>query len=227
MLGNIVNAAAIIVGGVIGATFHRALPQRFQAIIFQGTGLFVTVLGISMAIKMEHVLISVFSLILGGLAGELLRIDKQINAFGDWLKRRLKFKSERFTNGFVSASLLYCTGAMAVLGAIEEGLGNFPTILLTKSTMDGFISIVLAATSGIGVAFSASSVAIYQGSITLAAYLFASSVDMAIVNELSAVGGILLAGLGMNMLEIKKFEIVNLLPALVFVVALMVLMSFV
>jgi len=221
MWGNLINAAAIVVGGFIGTVFHRALPQRYQAIVFQGTGLFVMVLGISMSIKMEHVLISVFSLILGGLCGELLRIDKQINTFGDWIKRSLKFRSEKFTNGFVSASLLYCTGAMAVLGAIEEGLGNYPTILLTKSTMDGFISIVLAAALGVGVVFSAIPVAIYQGFLTLIAFLFANTLDMAIVNELSAVGGILLVGLGINILEIKKIEVVNLLPSLVFVMVLM------
>jgi len=223
MLGNLVNVGAIIVGGFIGTVFHRALPHRYQAIVFQGTGLFVLILGISMSIKMEHVLISVFSLILGGLSGESIRIDKQINIFGEWLKRSLKFKSEKFTNGFVSASLLYCTGAMAVLGAIEEGVGNFPTILLTKSTMDGFISIVLAATLGVGVIFSAISVAIYQGTITLIAFLFANTLNMAVVNELSAVGGILLAGLGFSMLDIKKIEVVNLLPSLVFVIVLMMI----
>jgi len=223
MWGTLVNTASIIVGGFIGTVFHRTLPQRFQAIIFQGMGLFVVVLGISMSIKMEHTLVSVFSLLLGGLAGELLRLDQQINKFGEWLKRSFRYKNEKFTDGFVSASLIYCIGAMAVLGAIEEGTGKYPTILLTKSVMDGFSSIAFAAALGIGVIFSAASVAIYQGIITLITFLFADTLNMAIVNELSAVGGILIVGLGINMLEIKEIKVINLLPSLVFVIALMLL----
>jgi len=170
---------------------------------------------------MEHILISVFSLLLGGLVGEFFKLDMQMKTLGEWLKRSLKFKTERFTEGFVSTSLLYCIGAMAVLGAIEEGTGEFPTILLTKSVMDGFSSIAFAAALGVGVIFSAASVAIYQGTITLIVFLFADTIDIAIINELSAVGGILLIGLGINILEIKDIKVVNLLPALVFVVVFM------
>jgi len=223
MFGTIVNTLTIIVGGFLGTVFNRTLQQRYQSIIFQGMGLFIVALGISMSIKMEHVLISVFSLILGGLSGEILKLDQQMNTLGEWLKRRLKFKSERFTEGFISASLIYCIGAMAVLGAIEEGTGSFPNILLTKSVMDGFSSIAFASALGIGVVFSAAPVAIYQGSITLVVFLFANNIDIAIVNELSAVGGILLVGLGINLLEIKNIKVVNLLPALVFVVVLMLI----
>ena len=223
MWGTLVNAAVIIAGGLIGTVFNRSLPQRYLSIIFQGMGLFVVVLGVSMSIKMEHVLICVFSLLLGGLSGELLKIDKQLNTFGEWLKRNFRFKSERFTEGFVSASLIYCIGAMAVLGAIEEGAGNFPTILLTKSVMDGFSSIAFAAALGVGVIFSSIPVAVYQGIITLIAFLFADSLNMSIVNELSAVGGILIIGLGINILEIKDIKVVNLLPALVFVIVLMLI----
>jgi len=225
MFGTLVNTVAIIVGGFIGTVCNRSLPQRFQVIIFQGMGLFIVAFGISMSVKMEHVLISVFSLILGGLSGEFFKLDKQMNTLGEWLKRRLKFKSERFTEGFVTSSLIYCIGAMAVLGAIEEGTGGFPTILLTKSVMDGFSSIAFAAALGVGVMFSAAPVAIYQGSITLIVFLFADHIDIAIVNELSAVGGILLVGLGINILEIKNIKVVNLLPALVFVVVLMMIFA--
>ena len=223
MWGTLVNAAAIIAGSVVGTVFHRSLPQRYLSIIFQGMGLFVVVLGVSMSVKMEHLLISVFSLLLGGLAGELLKIDQQLNTFGEWMKRNLRFKSEKFTEGFVSTSLIYCIGAMAVLGAIEEGTGGFPSILLTKSVMDGFSSVAFTAALGIGVLFSSIPVVIYQGIITLIAFLFADALNMAIVNELSAVGGILIIGLGINILEIKEIKVVNLLPALVFVVVFMAL----
>ena len=223
MLGTIVNASAIIVGGFIGTVFNRALPQRYQSIIFQGLGLFVVVLGISMSIKMQHILISVFSIILGGILGELLRLDKQLNNFGEWIKRKLKFKNENFTDGFVSTSLIYCIGAMAVLGAIEDGTGNFPTILLTKSALDGFSAIAFAAALGIGVVFSAIPVVIYQGTITLITILFADSLNMAIVSEMSAVGGILIVGIGINILEIKEIKVVNLLPSLVLVIIFMMI----
>ena len=223
MWGNLINAVAIIVGGLIGTVFHSALPQRYQAIIFQGMGLFIVVLGITMSIKMEHVLLSVFSLLLGGLTGEFLRLDKQLNAFGEWLRRSLKFKSGKFTKGFVSTSLIYCTGAMAVLGAIEEGTGKFPTILLAKSAMDGFSSIAFAAVLGIGVCFSSIPVVIYQGTIVLITFLFSDMFNMAIVNELSAVGGILIVGLGINILEIKEIKVVNMLPSLVFIIVLMII----
>ena len=223
MLGTVVNTIAIIIGGFAGTVFNKKLPQRYQTIIFQGIGLFIVALGVSMAIKMEHVLISVFSLLLGGLVGEFFKLDKQINTLGEWLKRSLRFKSEKFTAGFVSASLIYCIGAMAILGAIEEGTGNYPAILLTKSVMDGFSSVAFAAALGIGVIFSAASVAVYQGGITLMVFLFAENINATIVNELSAVGGILLIGLGVNILEIKDIKVVNLLPALVFVVLLMLI----
>jgi len=223
MFGTVVNTIAIVIGGFAGTVFNKNLPQRYQSIIFQGIGLFIMALGVSMAIKMECVLISVFSLLLGGLVGEFFKLDKQINKLGEWLKRSLRFKSEKFTAGFVSASLIYCIGAMAILGAIEEGTGNYPAILLTKSVMDGFSSVAFAAALGIGVIFSAVSVAVYQGGITLMVFLFADNIDAAIVNELSAVGGILLIGLGVSILEIKDVKVVNLLPALVFVVLLMLI----
>ena len=222
-MGTLVNAIAIIIGGLIGTVFNRSLPQRYQTIIFQGMGLFIVALGISMSINMEHILICIFSLILGGLTGELLRLDKQVYALGEWVKRSIRVKSERFTEGFVSTSLIYCIGAMAILGAIEEGTGNFPTILLTKSVMDGFSAIAFSAALGIGVIFSALPVAIYQGVITLTVFLFANNIDIAIVNELSAVGGIMLVGIGVNLLEIKDIKVVNLLPALVFVVVFMII----
>jgi len=221
--GNLINAVAIIVGGLIGTVFHNALPQRYQAIIFQGMGLFIVVLGVTMSVKMEHVLLSVFSLLLGGLTGEFLNLDKQLNTFGEWLRRSLKFKSEKFTKGFVSTSLIYCIGAMAVLGAIEEGTGKFPTILLTKSAMDGFSSIAFASVLGFGVIFSSIPVAIYQGTIVLITFLFSDMFNMAIVNELSAVGGILIVGLGINILEIREIKVINMLPSLVYIIILMVI----
>ncbi len=221
MWGTVINASAIVVGSILGTTFNRSLPERFQTIVFQGMGLFVAILGISMALKMEHILLCICALLIGGLLGELLRIDKQMQKLGDWLKRSMNAKNSRFSEGFVTASLLYCIGAMAILGAIEEGNGHHPTLLLTKSVMDGFSAIALAAAMGIGVMFSAAPVAIYQGIITLIAFFVGSMVSTTTINELSAVGGILLVALGISLLDIKKIQVVNFLPSLMIIVLLM------
>jgi len=134
---------------------------------------------------------------------------------GDWVRQRLKLNNKRFTEGFVTASLLYCVGAMSILGAIEEGTGNAPSLLLTKAVMDGFSSIALASALGIGVVFSAFPVFIYQGAITLLAFLFGNLLDSGTIHEISAIGGVMLVGLGINLLGIKQLKVVNLLPALI------------
>jgi len=217
MWGTIVNAAAIIAGGLIGTLFNKSLPQRFQTIVFQIMGLSTIVIGIAMALKMKYMLFCILSLLIGGLLGELVRLDIQMDKLSGWVKARVKIKNERFSEGFISSSLLFCVGAMSILGSIEEGSGQYPTLLLTKSVMDGFTSIAFAAAFGVGVIFSAAPVLIYQGLLTLAVMVFGSLLDQSIINELSAVGGIMLIGLGISLLDIKQVKIVNLLPALIFV----------
>ena len=221
MWGTLVNALAIIAGGAVGTLLNRNLPVRYHSIVFQAMGLFVIVLGISMAIKMQEMLLCVLALLLGGLLGEWLRLDKQSVRLGDWLKRKLRMKNERFSEGFVNTSLLYCIGAMAILGAIEEGSGLFPTLYLTKSVMDGFSAIAFGAAMGVGVLFSAGPVALYQGSLTGLVLLFGGLMDAAIINEVSALGGLLLVGLGIDLLKIQHIRVVNLLPALLVVIPLL------
>jgi len=222
MWGTLVNGAAIIVGGALGTLLNRNLPERYHSIVFQAMGLFVIVLGVSMAIKMQEMLLCVLALLLGGLLGEALRLDKQSERLGDWLKRKLNMKSERFSEGFVNTSLLYCIGAMAILGAIEEGSGQFPTLYLTKSVMDGFSAIAFGAAMGVGVLFSAGPVILYQGGLTGLVLLFGGLMDAAIINEISALGGLLLVGLGIDLLKIQHIRVVNLLPALLVVIPLLV-----
>lgn len=217
MWGTVVNSAAIIAGGLIGTFFNKSLPKRFQSIVFQAMGLCTIVIGITMALKMEYMLFCVLSLLAGGLLGELLKLDKQLDKLSEWIKRKVKIKNERFSEGFVSTSLLFCVGAMAILGAVEEGSGQHPNLLLTKSVMDGFSSIAFAAAFGVGVIFSSIPVFIYQGTLTLLVIFFGSLLSQTIINELSAVGGVLLIGLGINLLEIKQIKILNLLPSLIFV----------
>ena len=217
MWGTIINSAAIIVGGLIGTFFNKNLPQRFQSIVFQAMGLCTIIIGLSMALKMEHMLLCVLSLLAGGLLGELLRLDHQLDKLSDQIKHKIKIKNERFSEGFVSTSLLFCVGAMAILGAVEEGSGQYPNLLLTKSVMDGFSAIAFAAAFGVGVIFSSVPVFIYQGLLTLLVIFFGSLLSDSIINELSAVGGVLLIGLGVNLLGLKPINVLNLLPSLIFV----------
>jgi len=182
--------------------------------------LFTIILGIIMAIKTSNILIMIFSIVIGALVGEIIDIDKWINIFGEWLKKNFKGKNERFSEGFITAFLLYCMGSMTILGAIEEGLGGTPNLLVAKSVLDGFSSIILAATMGIGVLFSFIPLLLFQGGLTLLASNMQNILTGNIINELSAVGGILLLGLGITILDIKKIKILNMLPSLIIVVIL-------
>jgi uncharacterized membrane protein YqgA involved in biofilm formation len=217
MLGTLINAIAVIIGSIIGLFIGSKIPKRITNSAFNGVGLFTIILGIIMAIKTSNFLIMIFSIVIGAIIGEILDIDKWINNFGEWLKKNFKSKNKRFSEGFVSAFLLYCMGSMTILGAIEEGLGGIPNLLVAKSVLDGFASIVLAATMGIGVLFSFIPLLIYQGGLTLLANNIQPIFTEIMINEITAVGGILLLGLGITILEIKKIKILNMLPSLVIV----------
>ncbi len=218
--GTIINIATILAGSLLGILFRSKLPERFIKIVFQGIGLFTMVLGVSMALKSNHLLVMVFSLIVGGIFGELIRLETRVDRMADHVKNRFKNGSERFSEGLVTAFLLYCMGSMTILGAIEEGLGNGYDLLLTKSIMDGFASIALASAFGVGVAFSVVPLLIYQGGLTLLSAFLGDYFSEAITNDMTAVGGVLLIGLGFNILEIKKIKVLNLLPALLAAIAM-------
>ncbi|MFC1733410.1 DUF554 domain-containing protein [candidate division KSB1 bacterium] len=220
MIGTIINAGAVITGGIIGIFINYRLPERFTKIVFQGIGLFTIFLGISLAIKTNNFLLMIFSIVIGAIVGELIDIEKYIDRFANYLKRKVKAKNSKFTEGFITAFLLYCVGSMTILGSIEEGLGNPPRLLLSKSILDGFSSIALAAALGFGVILSAIPLLLYQGFLTLFASYLNSYLNQVYIDELSAVGGILLIGLGITILEIKKIKIINMLPALIIVIIL-------
>jgi uncharacterized membrane protein YqgA involved in biofilm formation len=219
-IGSIVNALAILAGGGLGLVLGRRYPERIRAIVFQALSLGVVVIGLSMALGFERPLILVFSLIIGGIIGEWLDLDERFNRFGDWLKSRIKSENELFTQGLVTASLIYCVGSMAIIGAFDEGLRGDPTILLTKSVLDGFTSIALASTHGLGVLLSAVPVFVYQVGLTIFAGWFKEYFSPVLINELTAVGGVLILGIGLNLLDVARIKISNLLPALVVVVGL-------
>jgi uncharacterized protein len=220
MTGTFVNAAAILVGGTAGLFIHSRLPARFSKIVFQGIGLFTIFLGFSMAMKTGNYLVMIFSIVLGSISGELIDIDKRINFFSEWMKKFSGSSNARFSEGLVTSFLLFCMGSMTILGAFEEGLGNNPSLLYAKSVLDGVSSIALAAAMGAGVLFSIVPLIIYQGGLTLFAAKLGNLMSEPVMNELTAVGGLLLIGLGIGILDIKKIKILNMLPALLFAVLL-------
>jgi uncharacterized membrane protein YqgA involved in biofilm formation len=236
LLGTLINVGAVIAGSLIGLFVHSRLPKRFTNVAFQGIGLFTLFIGFTMAAKTKNLLVLVFSIVLGAVTGELLNIDRLLGRFGEWLRRRLEKKREsgvesgesipdsrlpipersRFAEGLVTAFLLFCMGSMTVLGAIEEGLGGKPNLLAAKSVLDGFASLALASSLGIGVLFSVIPLFIYQGGLTLLAGSLHAVMSDVVVNEVSAAGGLILIGLGITILEIKQLKVLNMLPALVF-----------
>ena len=221
MEGTFVNIAAIIAGSAIGLFLNTKLPDRFVKIFFQVIGLFTIFLGISMAIESTHILHMVMALITGALLGELLKIQEGLESFGDFLKKRFKIGNEKFTEGLVTAFLLYCIGSLTIIGAIEAGLTGDQELIYIKSLMDGVSSIALASGLGIGVMFSIVPLLIFQGGITLLAMQFGDFIPPVMITELSAVGGVILMGLGINILEIKSIKVLNMLPALVTIIILL------
>lgn len=220
MTGTIINAVAILVGSIIGIVLNTKLPKRFIQIVFQGIGLFTLSIGMFMALKTNNFLLMVISIVLGGVIGEWINIEKYINLFGIKIKTKLKSNNAKFSEGLVTSFLLFCMGSVTILGAIEEGLGNDPNLLLAKSVMDGVSSIALAAALGFGVAFSIIPLLIYQGGLTLLAAKFGDYFSDAIINELTAVGGLMLIGLGISILEIKQIKVLNMIPSLVIIIIL-------
>ncbi len=222
-IGTLINTIAIIAGSLIGLLLHNAIPDKIKKIVFQSLGLSTLLIGTQMALKVENIITVIFSLLIGAIIGEILSLEKRTEHLGDFLKRRTKSKNEQFTEGFVAASLLFCIGAMAILGSINEGITGDKTILYTKSILDGFAAIALAATYGIGVLFSSLIVLLYQGSITLLAGNLQGILTQTVINQITAVGGLLIVGIGINLLEIKKIHVTNMLPALVIIILLTLL----
>ena len=220
MLGTIINVATVILGSTIGLILHTRFSKRFTEVAFQGIGIFTIFLGIVMALKSDAYLVIVLSLISGSLIGEALKIEIWMDNLGKKLKARLKSKNDKFSEGLVTAFLLFCMGSMTILGAIEEGLGSKPNLLLTKSIMDGFGSIALSSALGIGVMFAVIPLLIYQGGLTLLTSVFGDYFSEIYINNLTSVGGILLIGLGFRILEIKQIRVLNMLPALALILLL-------
>lgn len=216
MKGTIVNVVAIFLGCSVGLILKSKFPEKIEKIIMQALGLASLLIGMQMAIKADNILLVIFSLVIGGVIGEIIDIEAGLEKFGERIKRKFKSNntSERFVEGFLTASLLYCVGSMAIMGAIKEGLSGNPDILYAKSLLDGVTSIAFTAAMGIGVLFSAIPVFLYQGGITLLSRTIKDFLSPEIINEMTAVGGILIWGIGFGLLGIKKIKVGNLLPAI-------------
>lgn len=221
MIGTLVNTAAVIVGGAIGLLLKKNMPQRITTIYFQAVGLFTLAIGISMVVKMDHILIVVASMALGSLLGEWLNIEAGAEKLSEYLKKKFRIGSDKFSEGLITAFLLFCIGSMTILGTIQEGTGGSSDLLFTKSLMDFFSAILLASAFGFGVIISAIPLFIFQTILTLIAMYAGRFFTPEIIQGLTSVGGILLIGLGINILEIKKLRIMNMLPALVVVASLL------
>ena len=217
MLGTIVNSIAVIVGCLVGLVVKGRLNEKISITVMQGLALCTLYIGISGALKGENTLIMILSVAIGALIGEIIDIDKRLNNLGEYLESKFNSKKESnvsIAEGFVSASLLFCVGAMAIVGSLESGLSGNHNTLFTKSILDGISSIIFTSSLGIGVIFSSVAVFIYQGGITLGAGLLSGILNDMVIANMSAVGGLLIAGLAFNMLGVTKMRIANLLPAI-------------
>ena len=229
MLATVINAIAIVVGSLIGLLLKKSLSKRYEFAIFTAAGIVSTVIGIQMALKTTHILAFAIALIGGGLACTLLDVEGGVLKLGEFLKARFAKGEEdsSFAFGFLSASVLYCSGAMAIVGSFRAGTEGDYSLILTKSVLDGFISILFASAMGPGVAFASISVLIYQGFLTLISVWVKPWVSNLMLSELTGIGGALVIMIGINLLDIKKLKTGDFLPALVVSVGLVLLMPFV
>ena len=213
LTGILINAAAVAVGGVLGTLGGRLMPEKMKQTVLAATGLVSIGIGISGAIGSSNQLIPILSLVIGSVIGELLHIEDGVTRAGDWLQKRFG-KSGSITEGFVTGSLVFAAGAMAVMGALESGLKNDHTILMTKSVIDMAGSVAFAGSLGIGVAFSALSILVLEGTVTLLASLLTGVLTDAVITEISVTGSLIIIGVALNVLGLTKLRIMNMTPAL-------------
>ena len=224
-LGTIVNTAAILVGGIAGTLIKNGLSKKYKDIVMQAIGLSVFIIGVSGALQgifavndaghldREYIMIMIASLVVGGIAGELVRIEDRLDSLGKWFQGRFSKGNGSFSEGFVTASLVYCVGAMAIVGSLEDGLSGNTATLFAKSILDGVTAMIFASTLGIGVAFSALPVLLYQGTITLLAGVLKPWLTDVVISQTSVVGEVLILAIGLNLLGVTKIKVSNLLPA--------------
>ncbi len=223
MIATLVNVATVLAGSLLGLLLRARIRDSFRAIVYTGAGLVTLVLGVKMALATTRIVSMALALIVGGILGEWWRIEEGILRFGDFLKRRFSRagSGRDFSYGFLNASVLFCVGAMTLVGAFRAGAEGNYELILTKSVLDGFMAIMLTAAMGIGVAFSALTILVYQGGLTLLAVWIKPLVSEAVLSEITGIGGVLVLMIGVNLLGLKQVKTANFLPAIALVLALL------
>ncbi|NYB75837.1 DUF554 domain-containing protein [Sedimentibacter hydroxybenzoicus DSM 7310] len=214
MLGTIVNAAAVIVGGLIGIFFKNVIPEKLNEALLKASGLAVIAVGVKLSLVGENLTLLIMSVIIGSGIGEFINIEGKLDKFGEYVESKMKNKGSNVTLGFVTCTLIYCVGSMSIVGAIQSGLTGNHEILFSKALLDGIMSITMAVSMGMGVVLSGLSVLVYQGTITLLAQFMQSLLSDVVVTEMTAIGGVLIMAIGLNFLEIKRIKVGNMLPAI-------------
>ena len=217
-MGTIINAIAIIIGGALGLLFRKGFPERIAQTTLKMLGLITIVIGISMALQSQELIMVLVSLVIGAVIGEWINIEDRLERFGKWLEKKLHLTEGSPAKGFIYASLLFCVGSMAIVGSITDGLKGDHSILMTKAIMDGIISIPFAASMGIGILGSAVPVLLYQGGLTLLAWKLQSLFTPSMIRELTSVGGVIVLGIGINILGLQKIRVGNFIPALLLII---------
>lgn len=214
MIGTLINMVAILAGSALGLLLRKGIPDRLRDTVMQGLGLCVLLIGASGALKTADTMCVIISIVVGGLIGAAVNIERQLERLGEAAEKKFAHSEGGFANGFVTASLVYCVGAMAIVGSMDSGLRGDHATLIAKSALDGVSAIFFASALGPGVALSAVAVFVYQGAIALLATWIAPLLTEPIITEMSAVGGLLIIGIGLNMIYDKHISVGNLLPAI-------------
>lgn len=220
-MGTVVNVAAIAGGSLLGLLVGRGIKEKYQETVIYGLALCVIVLGIQIALQGQHILLTIISLVVGSILGEALGIEEKLEQVGTLLAEKFQKSRQKgdagtdaFVEGFLTASLLYCVGAMAIVGSIQDGLSGDPTTLYTKALIDGLSGIIYASNFGVGVLFSALSVGVYQGILTALTGFLGPWMSQLVVQEVAACGGLMILGIGLNMTKLLKIRVGNMLPGL-------------
>jgi len=224
MTGTPINMGAIIAGTAVGSVAGSRLPSRMRRILLYGIGLVVLLIGFQMAVRTQNVLVVLGAILIGGIIGELLRIEERLEQLGQFFQKKFSKGSEQsIAEGFVTASLVFCVGPMAILGSISDGLSGDYRLLSIKAVMDGFASIAFGASLGWGVGLSALSILVYQGGITLFAGSLPGALNEAMITEMTATGGLIIIGIGIKLLDLKDLPLANFVPAIAVAPAILAL----
>ncbi|MEI0603129.1 DUF554 domain-containing protein [Brachyspira alvinipulli] len=229
MLAVFVNMIAVLIGSLIGLIFKNKLSKRYENPVFVSAGIISLTIGIMMAITTKHILIFAISMMLGGLTGTFVKIEEKIEYFGEFLKRKftLKDNSGNFALGFLTASILFCSGSMAIVGSFQAGTQGVYDLIFTKSVIDGFVAIFMSTVYGVGVSFSIISIFLYQGTLTILSSFLEPYVSETMLTEVSAVGGATVMMIGINLLKLAKIKTGDFLPALIYSILLVLLIPYI